>query len=352
MTNTTGSSSNQFLSAPGQKQEDAKSKKQGKENNVLNSNNNKDNNVFSFDAAANDSAKEKNWSLEKERAPSIADIISESIAESIEIVDEEYNDQNGNPTEVALVHDDDDDDDDRTIRNEPEERFKVPKAVSSMDSIRRESQDTVIFAPKQNSSENVAQKSDKKGRLKKKLSFQDSFPSDSAVFQEDMSHEHKKKKKKKHKRKSKSDISTSESLMTSKSDDFESSEQERKSKSKHSRREKHKRKSSRSGNSCWYCKHSCDYHSDKNLRLLSESQGFKNKNTTDESVQAGPSCLPWNEGMSNRHYLFDPCADALYDYPRTKNFDNLDSHRYDSKSEAAKIAKLYLTTNPCQRPLR
>ena len=311
-------------------------------------NQSKDKKIFSFDSATKTDVKEKDLELEKQRAPSIADIISESIAESIEIVDEEYHDKNDNSNEVSLLNDDDDDD--RTIRNELEEKLKVPKIVSSMDSIRRESQDTVIFAPKKNSGENNVQKSDRKGTLKKKLSFHDSFPSDTGVIQGDSSHQHKKKKKKKHKRKSKSETSTSESLITSKSDDVESSERERKSESKHSGREKHKRKSSRSSNSCWYCKHSCDYHREKNLRLLSESQDSKYRHRIDESVQAGPSCLPWNEGMSNRHYLFDPCADALYDYPRSKNYDNMDSYRYDSKSEAAKIAKLYLTTNPCQEP--
>ena len=321
------------------------SRNNSKENKELRHNQSKERKIFSFDTATKNDIKKEDLELEKQRAPSIADIISESIAESIEIVDDEYHNENDNSNEVALLNDDDDD---RTIRNELEEKLKVPKAVSSMDSIRRESQDTVIFAPKNDSGENNAQKFDRKGKLKKKLSFHDSFPSDTGVFQEDSSHQHKRKKKKKHKRKSKSETSTSESLISSKSDDVESSERERKSESKHSRREKHKRKSSRSSASCWYCKHSCDYHRDKNLRLLSEPQNSKSRHRIDESVQAGPSCLPWNEGMSNRHYLFDPCADALYDYPRSKNYDNMDSYRYDSKSEAAKIAKLYLTTNPCQ----
>ena len=347
LTNTTGSSSNPFLNAPERRKEDSRSRNQSKENKEERHNQSKERKIFSFDSATKDGIKDDDVELEQQRAPSIADIISESIAESIEIVDDEYQDRNDNSNEAALVNDDDDDDD-RTIRNELEEKLKVPKVVSSMDSIRRESQDTVIFAPKKDSSEYNAPKSDRKGKLKKKLSFHDSFPSDADIFQEDASHQHKKKKKKKHKRKSRSETSTSESLITSKSEDVESSERERKSESKHSRREKHKRKSSRSSNSCWYCKHSCDYHRDKNLRLLSESQGSKSGHRIDESVQAGPSCLPWNEGMSNRHYLFDPCADALYDYPRSKNYDNMDSYRYDSKSEAAKIAKLYLTTNPCQ----
>ena len=333
------------MNAPEQRIEESMSRNNSKENKELRNNQGKERKIFSFDTATKNDIKKEDLELEKQRAPSIADIISESIAESIEIVDDEYHDENDNSNEVALLNDDDDD---RTIRNELEEKLKVPKAVSSMDSIRRESQDTVIFAPKNDSGENNAQKFDRKGKLKKKLSFHDSFPSDTGVFQEDSSHQHKRKKKKKHKRKSKSETSTSESLISSKSDDVESSERERKSESKHSRREKHKRKSSRSSASCWYCKHSCDYHRDKNLRLLSESQNSKFRHRIDESVQAGPSCLPWNEGMSNRHYLFDPCADALYDYPRSKNYDNMDSYRYDSKSEAAKIAKLYLTTNPCQ----
>ena len=335
------------MNAPEQRIEDSSSKNQSKENKEERHNRTKERKIFTFDSATKDEIIEKDLELEKQRAPSIADIMSESIAESIEIVDDEDHNKNDNSDEVAILNDDDEDDD-RTIRNELEEKLKVPKVVSSMDSIRRESQDTVIFAPKKDSGETNAQNSDRKGKLKKKLSFHDSFPSDTGVFQEDSSHQHKRKKKKKHKRKSKSETSTSESLITSKSEDVESSERERKSESKHSRREKHKRKSSRSSNNCWYCKHSCDYHRDKNLRLLSESQSNKSRHRIDESVQAGPSCLPWNEGMSNRHYLFDPCADALYDYPRSMNYDNMDSYRYDSKSEAAKIAKLYLTTNPCQ----
>ena len=335
------------MNAPEQRIEDSSSKNQSKENKEERHNRTKERKIFTFDSATKDEIIEKDLELEKQRAPSIADIMSESIAESIEIVDDEDHNKNDNSDEVAILNDDDEDDD-RTIRNELEEKLKVPKVVSSMDSIRRESQDTVIFAPKKDSGETNAQNSDRKGKLKKKLSFHDSFPSDTGAFQEDELDKHKRKKKKKHKRKSKSETSTSESLITSKSEDVESSERERKSESKHSRREKHKRKSSRSSNNCWYCKHSCDYHRDKNLRLLSESQSNKSRHRIDESVQAGPSCLPWNEGMSNRHYLFDPCADALYDYPRSKNYDNMDSYRYDSKSEAAKIAKLYLTTNPCQ----
>ena len=276
--------------------------------------------------------------MEKERAPSIADIVSESIAESIEIVDDDYNNKD------KYVHDDNDSD--RTIQNDSDDKLKVPKVISRMESIRRESQDTVIFAPKHKSGENQAPKSDGKAKLKKKLSFQDSFPSDTGYLNEDTSHGHKKKKKKKHKRSSKSETSTSDSIMTSKSDDIESLEQERKS--KHSRREKDRRKNSKSRKSCWYCKHTCEYHRDKNMRHLFDKQVGSSRNMTDESIQAGPSCLPWTKGMNNRHYLFDPCADALYDNPRTKNFDPLDSCRYDSRSEAAKIAKLYLTTNPCQ----
>ena len=150
LTKTTGSSGNQFQLDSDKRKEDEKLRSNGKKNAVQNKNQTKNKNVFSFDANADGVTNAMDMNFEKERAPSIADIISESIAESIEIVDDEENDKNINESDV-LVHDNDDDDD-STIRNEPNEKLKVPKAISSMDSIRRESQDTVIFAPKESSS--------------------------------------------------------------------------------------------------------------------------------------------------------------------------------------------------------
>ena len=246
-----------------------------------------------------------------------------------------------------------DDDDDKTIINEVEDKLKVPKTFMSTDSIRRESQDTVIFAGKTRQdgpTEPDRDKSGKDGKLKKTLSFQSSVQSDAICYDEGLSRKHKKKKKKKHKRKSYSETSTSQSSLSSRSDDIKVSEQEDKQKSKHSRKDKHRKKESRS-KSCWYCKNSCEFHRDRNLHLLAESNPNKPRSstkTTDEGTQAGPSCIPWNDGMNNRHYLFDPCADALFDFPRTHDQNILNSYRHDSKTEAAKVAKLYLTTNPCQ----
>ena len=300
----------------------------------------KDRNVFSFDVISN-------------QAPSIADITQteESIAESIEIVgDDDEVETKGFYKEVSVTDARDEDDSDKTIENEVDDKLRVPKTLLPSDSIRRESQETVIFAPKGKIPDKIEKdevQSDKGHKLKKTLSFQSSLQSDPTQHVKDTPQKHKKRKKK-----HKSSISSTESSLSSKSMDSNASELDGRRKSRHRHKDKHSKRGSRS-KGCWYCKNSCEYHRERNMNLLDDNdvpKSYRSPKTVDEGTQAGPSCLPFNAGMQNRHYLFDPCADAFFDYPRNMNPDVVDSYKYDTKMEAAKIAKLYLTTNPGPTP--
>ena len=307
-------------------------------------------------------AKQNVFKFDIDQVPSIADIThTESIAEMIEIVDDDNENNQFYKDSSTEAQKKKDEDSDKTIENDLEDMLKVPKNTAASNEARRESQETVIFAPKKIIDEKIEKTEVELGNqqgLRKTLSFQQSLQSDILLHDNNQrSHEHKKKKKKKHKRKLQSDTSTEASAesttYSSKSDKTRSSEKDDTPNLKREHhRSKHRKKRSRS-KGCWYCKNACDYHREKNLNTLDRNEPHKSSSKLiDEGTQAGPSYIPsMREGMNNRHYLFDPCADAFFDYPRgAVSKDGMDSLRYDSKTEAAKIAKLYLTTNPCQIP--
>ena len=306
--------------------------------------------------------KQNVFKFDIDQAPSIADIThTESIAEMIEIVDDDNEHTHYLKDSSTEAQNKKDEDSDKTIENELDDMLKVPKNIAASNEARRESQETVIFAPKKIIDEKIEKAEDQLGNqqnLKKTLSFQQSIQSDILLNEiNQRSHEHKKKKKKKHQRKLQSDTSTEASsestTYSSKSDKTKPSEKAETSNIKRDHhRSKHRKKRSRS-KGCWYCTNACDYHREKNLNVIDGNEPHKSASKLiDEGTQAGPSYIPsMREGMKNRHYLFDPCADAFFDYPRgVVSKDGMDSYRYDSKTEAAKIAKLYLTTNPCQIP--
>ena len=307
-------------------------------------------------------AKQNVFKFDIDQAPSIADIThTESIAEMIEIVDDDNENNQLYKDSSTETQKKKDEDSEKTIQNDLDDMLKVPKNIAASTEVRRESQETVIFAPKKIIDEKIEKHEvdlDNQGNLRKTLSFQQSLQSDILLHENSQrSHDHKKKKKKKHKRKLQSDTSTEapaeSTTYSSKSDKTKSSEKDDTSNLKRDHHSsKHRKKSSRS-KGCWFCKNACDYHREKNINTLDRNEQHKSSSTLiDEGTQAGPSYIPsMREGMNNRHYLFDPCADAFFDYPRgAVSKDGMDDYRYDSKTEAAKIAKLYLTTNPCQIP--
>ena len=119
------------------------------------------------------------------------------------------------------------------------------------------------------------------------------------------------RKKKKSKRVSTPEESTE---MSTTEPSFSSSATDLKSKQK--RKHKRDKKRRTQSQSCYYCKHICEYHQ-KSLKSETEKDKEKKPHGVNEAVQVGAPNAKYGKG----HYMFDPTKDAMYQFPA--NNDNL-----------------------------
>ena len=102
------------------------------------------------------------------------------------------------------------------------------------------------------------------------------------------------------------EISTTEQSISSSTTDHLKTKQKR----------KHKRDKKRRSQSCYYCKHICEYHQ-KTLKSETEKREDRRSHGVNEAVQVGVPNAKYGKG----HYMFDPTKDAMYQFPA--NNDNL-----------------------------